>query len=266
MMKFKLCSDLHLEFYRKRIRTGLIKQQPEWEPPVCDDDRDTVLLLPGDIDVGRHAKDWLTKMCDRFHVVVYVAGNHEFYGNEINDIRNYWRYEKMPSNFTYLDDNTCYVGDVRIIGGTLWTYVTDPVARWRGPKVMSDYNVIRIKDCLGKEPKLNVGHTDKLHLATRNYIEEVLNQTWPGKTIVMTHHLPHPLCVHKQWKNAITNEFFMTNLDHVIEKHDIDFWVHGHTHNNVDVEVHGTRILCNPMGYHGIQLNQEFNEDLTFEC
>ena len=94
--------------------------------------------------------------------------------------------------------------------------------------------------------------------------EEFLKDDFDGKTIVMTHHLPHELCVHERFKGSMLNDYFRTDLNWMFEKYDIDYWVHGHTHDNVDVHVGKTRILCNPMGYHGVELNRDFNEDMTF--
>ena len=130
---------------------------------------------------------------------------------------------------------------------------------------MTDYQVTTVKE-YGKVRRLNVEDTDKAHRKTANYIREELQKPWKGKTIVMTHHLPHPLCVAERFKGDSLNTFFMTDLDYIIRNFDIDVWVHGHTHNNVDITVHNTRILCNPMGYHGVQLNQDFDEGLTFGC
>jgi len=263
-MKFKLVSDLHLEFYGAR---PFYRQeaQPVWEPPVCEDDKDTVLLLPGDIHVGFKALPWLNKMCERFHDVVYLLGNHEFYNHEVNDVRNFWKNENgYPDNFTFLDDGILFIEGIRIIGGTLWTQVTDPHMVWMGPKRMTDYQLTTIREH-GQVRKMNVQDTNRMHFETINYIRDEVQKPYEGKTIVMTHHLPHPLCVHERFVGDALNAFFMTDLDHIIRNFDIDVWCHGHTHNNVDVVVHDTRILCNPMGYHGVCLNQDFNKDLTFE-
>jgi len=267
-MKFKLLSDLHLEFYGART---FYKEDdvPEWEPTPTDEDKNTVLLLAGDIHVGRKAMPWLKKMCARFEHVVYILGNHEFYNNELNDVRNYWTgietWLETPANFWFLDNDVVHFKDVRVIGGTLWTEVTDPHMVWQGPKRMADYKITEVREH-GKVRKMNVQDTNRAHFETTNFIREELQKPWTGKTIVMTHHLPHPLCVAEFFKGSDLNAFFMTDLDHIIKNFDIDFWVHGHTHDNVDVEVHGTRILCNPMGYHGVQLNRDFNEGLVFAC
>jgi len=268
-MKFKLLSDLHLEFYRHPVEVPLFEPTPTYE------DKDTVLLLAGDVHLGRKAKPWIEKMCERFYDVVYILGNHEFYNNEWFDVKDYWANVEMPDNFTFLDDDIVYLDDVRIIGGTLWTEVTDPFMVWQGPNRMADYQVIGIKKFVtpgftkvegNPNRKLTVNDTTGAHIQTRKYIEKQLQDVpWNSKTIVMTHHMPHPLCVAERFKGQALNCFFMTDLDHIIENFDIDYWVCGHTHNSFDVEVHGTKILCNPMGYHAVELNQDFNEGLVFE-
>jgi Icc-related predicted phosphoesterase len=263
-MKFKLLSDLHLEFYGAR---PFYRQEavPIWEPEVTDEDAETVLLLAGDIHVGHRAQPWIEKMCERFQFVVYILGNHEFYNDEINHVIKFWREVDMPDNFTFLENDVIHFGTkVRVIGGVLWTQVTDPHMIWQGPKRMTDYQITTVREH-GKVRRMNVQDTNKMHCETANYIRNQLQVPWYGKTIVMTHHLPHPLCVHPQWEGSGLNAFFMTDLDHIIRNFDIDVWCHGHTHDVVDIDVHNTRILCNPMGYHGVKLNQDFKEELIFE-
>lgn len=260
-MKFKLLSDLHLEFF-DRTRY-MVKDAPTWEPELTDEDKETVLLLAGDIHVGGKAQFFLKDMCERFHAVVYILGNHEFYHNELYNVKRNWKELEMPDNFHFLDDDVVYFGDTRVIGGTLWTQVTDPHMIWQGPKRMTDYQITMVKEH-GKLRRMNVADTNAMHVKTINYITKLLTDEWKGKTVVMTHHLPHPECVAPQFYGSSLNAFFMTDLDHILDKFDIDVWCHGHTHDCVDVEVHDTRILCNPMGYHGVKLNQDFKEGLVF--
>jgi Icc-related predicted phosphoesterase len=96
-------------------------------------------------------------------------------------------------------------------------------------------------------------------------ITETVRVPHDGPTVVITHHLPHPLCVDQAYRTHPLNPAYMTNLDMYIEEYDIDVWVHGHTHSNVDVEVHGTRIICNPRGYYPKDLNGGFDEQFHFE-
>jgi hypothetical protein len=43
------------------------------------------------------------------------------------------------------------------------------------------------------------------------------------------------------------------------------FWMHGHTHASVDAKVGATRILCNPFGYAGWDLNRDFADHLVVD-
>ena len=269
MTKFKLMSDLHLEFFDRK-RYG-IADQPVWMPPELPDDKDTVLLLAGDIHVGTQAKPWIEIMCARFKHVIYILGNHEFYHNEFYEVKDTWQYLKMPDNFTFLDDGIQIIDDVRIIGGTLWTDVRDQTKDfgftvWNGKQRMSDYRVTTINHKrTGQHRMLTPEDTIAAHKDTLDYFKIMLAEPFEGKTIVMTHHLPHEDCVADHFKDNAFNPFYVTNLDYVMDNFNIDVWVHGHTHSNIDIKVHDTRILCNPRGYHGVELNRDFNEDLTFE-
>lgn len=82
MTKFKLVSDLHLEFYKEGDEV--------YRPPVEKDDANTVLLLAGDIHVGTKALPWIEEMTKRYRHVVYVLGNHEFYGQEWYKTLDFW--------------------------------------------------------------------------------------------------------------------------------------------------------------------------------
>ena len=63
-MKLRILSDLHVEF-------------EDFEPPPVDAD---VVVLAGDIHVRHHGVDWAR---ERFPgvPVLYVLGNHEYYGH-----------------------------------------------------------------------------------------------------------------------------------------------------------------------------------------
>lgn len=261
-MRVRLLSDLHLEF---EDRTE------DYTPIPLKEDADTVLILAGDIAVGMGAVEFLNRMCRQFHHVVYILGNHEFYYNEVNKLRKRWANKDMPDNFTFLDNNAEIIDGVRFVGGTLWTDFNggDWFAMNLAQQGMCDYEVIKIK-----EGNKHSGYRKRLFLpvdAVRAHKETLFNITetvrvpHDGPTIVVTHHLPHPLCVAGAFKTHALNPAYVSNLDMQIEEYDIDIWVHGHTHDNVDFEIHGTRILCNPRGYVGEELNDGFDEEFTFE-
>jgi predicted phosphodiesterase len=68
-MKIRILSDLHLEFRH-------------WTPPEADAD---VIVLAGDIHVGIHGVEWARRSFP-LNPVVYVPGNHEFYGGHMQGL------------------------------------------------------------------------------------------------------------------------------------------------------------------------------------
>jgi predicted phosphodiesterase len=260
-MKFKLLSDLHLEFYTE----GWV-----WKPKQHREDPNTILLLAGDIHVGGKAEPWIKEMCERFYHVVYILGNHEFYGQTWHGVKKHWANLDMPDNFTFLDDDTVVIDGVRIIGGTLWTAIKDQTddfafTMWRGRQAMYDYAATSIVRVPGmKAERLTPQDTIGAHETTVKYIIKKLQEPFEGRTIVMTHHMPHEACIHPKYVGDWLNPFFITHLDDIIKTYDIAYWVHGHTHEKVDEIVHGTRILCNPKGYYGYEVNKDFMEGLVF--
>lgn len=272
-MHFRLMSDLHLEFENDVM---------DFAPLPLEEDKFTVLILAGDIAVGTDAVPFIERMCRQFYKVVYVLGNHEFYHNEVNKLRRKWKEyaeDKAPENFVLLDDGVAFIDDpyntdvpaTRLVGGTLWTDFDKQnwFAMNEARNGMNDFYCVKIKE----------GHPEtgyrkrrwlpedavRAHKMTLFTITETVRVPHDGPTVVITHHLPHPLCVDQAYRTHPLNPAYMTNLDMQIEEYDIDVWVHGHTHSNVDVEVHGTRILCNPRGYYPKDLNGNFDEKLCFE-
>lgn len=101
-MKLHILSDLHTEF-------------TDFDSPHADAD---VVVLAGDIGVGMDAIEWAERQFPEVPVV-YVPGNHEFYGCDIRDIDSFLA--AAPANFRILNNHSCEIDDVRFLGCTLWT-------------------------------------------------------------------------------------------------------------------------------------------------
>jgi hypothetical protein len=233
-------------------------------------DRDTVLILAGDINLGLEARRLVEEACKRFRIVILILGNHEFYGWEYNDLRRQWRNlaASMKGNFYFLDDTACVVDDVRILGTTLWTDFNgnDWFAKQKAKEYVKDYWVIKKENQYYEQVNFHPDDAVKANMLARFFLKEELRKPWHGKTVVVTHHLPHPLCVHERFRGDPLNPAWTNNLDDIIAENDIAVWCHGHTHDNVDVTVHDTRILCNPRGYDKYRaLNPGFNPEFAFE-
>jgi Icc-related predicted phosphoesterase len=148
-------------------------------------------------------------------------------------------------------------------GGTLWTDFKkfDPLIQAHCGLTMRDYDVIRAPP---NYRRLQPADTYLIHQDTVKHLDDVLYAH--PETIVVTHTAPHALCVHDKYKDDwMTNHAYYTDLDWMLEKYDIPFWFHGHMHDTHDITVHNTRIICNPYGYDGHEVNPLFNPNLILE-
>jgi Icc-related predicted phosphoesterase len=90
-----------------------------------------------------------------------------------------------------------------------------------------------------------------------------LEQEFDGPTVVVTHHLPASSSIAKRYANDPLNPAFASSLESLIEAYRPVLWIHGHTHQPLDYELFGTRVVCNPRGYPGEHVRNGFRPDLT---
>ena len=251
-MKIHILSDLHNEF----LRNGKHNPAHQWEGVIPDTDAD-VVLLAGDIDTGTQGIEWAIKESERLHKpILYVLGNHEFYHHEYASLKDRIAQQCDGSNVHILDCGVFVLEEVRFIGATLWTdYEVDvrtprDLAMLYIQKALSDHQVIKFKSG-DNYRKFKPDDALAIHLYERRWIEEQLATPFDGKTVVVTHHGPHLVCQHPQYPvNEITGAFH-SDLSQLIDAYDIDVWVYGHTHANLDTVVSNTRIVANQAGYPG---------------
>jgi calcineurin-like phosphoesterase family protein len=82
---------------------------------------------------------------------------------------------------------------------------------------------------------------------------------------VVTHHFPTKKSIATHYVNNPLNMFFMCDMEDLILERKPRMWVHGHTHSSFNYMLDETHIVCNPLGYVGHEINQEFIPNLLFE-
>src|ERR1700752_2288598 len=103
-MRVHILSDLHLEF-------------APFQPNNVDAD---VVVLAGDVHTGRNGIEWALKAFpDR--PVIYVLGNHEFYGQKLQKLIKELQELADGTNIRLLENEQCSIGEVVFLGATLWT-------------------------------------------------------------------------------------------------------------------------------------------------
>lgn len=227
-----------------------------------------VIVLAGDIDNGMLGIEWAVRESERLSkTIIYVPGNHEYYHHEYFNVKKELPNICVDSNVHCLDCGVFVSADVRIIGATLWTdYAFNsqiPAEDCMGfiEQRLPDHKVIKFDSGDGIRNFLPLDalgiHKQELH-----WIEQQLGNSFNGKTVVVTHHGPHPSCQHPGFPVSEMTGAFHSDLSRVLEQYDIDLWLYGHTHSNLDVVVSGTRIVSNQAGYPGENV-QGFDANLV---
>jgi len=239
-MKILLLSDLHHELWREFA--------PVIDPAVSLPD---VVVLAGDIDTGAKAVPWAA---DTFvdTPVLYVAGNHEFYGHKLEQVCSDIEVacQRTP-NVRFLNCNEFVLGSVRFFGATLWTDFklfgddTRVAAMREAEFSMNDYHRIRLASAGYR--KLRTSDTAKFHSQQRAWLQERLDSPFDGKTVVITHMAPTSLSVPEEYADDPVSAAYASNLNELVEK--ADLWLHGHMHTSSDYRIGKCRVVSNPCGY-----------------
>jgi predicted phosphodiesterase len=270
-VRLLILSDLHREiWYREQTRyEGQVDHFPMID---IARSRPDVVVLAGDIDVGTEAVTWADEAFSGLPVV-YVHGNHEGYGNALDELRGDIENAcSRTKHVNYLDRREIVFGDVRFVGVTLWTdfmlYGTErhaPAMAEAGAR-MNDYRRIRMNS--DSSGRLTPADTARLHRGDVTWLESQLATPFGGKTVVVTHMAPSMRSISARYRNGLISAAFASNLDYLIER--ADLWVHGHTHSSADYRVGPCRVICNPLGYpsrDGFEMpeNSAFNPNLIVE-
>lgn len=248
-MKLHILSDLHLEF-------------GSFTPPETDAD---VVILAGDIHMGPHGVAWAKEhfSCP----VIYVSGNHEFYGGNLASTAEAIKAQAKHSNVHVLDNDSLELGGVRFLGTTLWTDYrmtgNQPLAEINAQRIIKDFSCIANR--LGNQ--LLPSDLAAEHSVARTFLERELGRGFEGKTVVVTHQAPSALSIHPRYLDhrSHLNASYASNLDPLIGGDQMSLWIHGHVHDSMDYDQYGTRVVCNPRGYFARKVNPTFNPALIIE-
>jgi Icc-related predicted phosphoesterase len=233
-MKIQIASDLHLDILQQQFPGYRVI-----EPTDAD-----VLVIAGDIHHGAGA---LETFADWPVPVVYVNGNHEAYHEHYSGLIAKLRQSTANSHIRYLENEEWHVGDVRFLGCCLWTdyqfsELTQEDAMAESEKILYDHKRIMTDDGL-----FSAAHALRMHQSSRDWLAQKLDEAFDGKTIVVTHHGPHPSSVHPRFAGSPLNAAFVSDLSALMGK--AALWIHGHVHDSFDYVLNGTRVVANPRGY-----------------
>ncbi|MFK5914122.1 MAG: metallophosphoesterase [Woeseiaceae bacterium] len=262
MKKFQILSDTHNEFFRGYYSEESLNGLWACKIPPTDAD---IIILAGDIDIGVKGVEWAINESKRLNKsIVYVPGNHEYYGYDIPETLAEMHDISKDTNVHVLDNSSIILHGVRILGTTLWTDYkaaknTDQKAAME--VVSHSLNDHRLITYDGKA--FTTQQALVLHLKSREWLLQNLNSKFDGPTVVVTHHGPSDACQHKSFPLSPISSAFHSQMDDMVGM--ADLWIYGHTHSNLDTFINGTRLVSNQFGYVGHEENNDFNASLVVD-
>lgn len=251
-MTIKLLSDLHVEF-----------KVPLENMPYFPYDGEEVLVLAGDIHCGfeNTIRAIKTFYNHGYPHIVYVAGNHEYYGHDMADFNAKMRRYSEDSTWFHFLDKDWYVNEKEraiFIGATLWTdFGNNPISAHAAARMINDFRSI---------PNFTTRECEVIHHRDLTYIKgaiKTLHELFPDyKMYVVSHFLPAKVCIAPEYKNDRTglNDYFANKLDdYLFDEVPVDItWLFGHTHSPCDLQHGRTRLIANPFGYYGYDTQKQF--------
>lgn len=238
-MRIQIISDLHFEFHRDG-GTQFIR-----DLPITGD----TIVIAGDllplVD-RRTVANTFERFCALYKHVVFVPGNHEYYGTSPANAEAIlaacaW---DLPS-LHILNPGVIEIDDVRFVGAPLWFPETPDEAKYRF--LLNDFNQI-----INFVPWVHETHAAHLTFLKTN--------VKPGD-VVVTHSMPHSGSVASEYVGSVLNRFFLAeDAEPIVEHAGAEVWIHGHTHIPCEYTVNGTYVICNPHGYPG---ETKFNAGCT---
>lgn len=255
-MRCHYLSDVHLE-----------TQEFLWRLP-----RGDVLIVAGDLGnasclaPSRHdlysvrQRDRIRRFTDaavaQFAHVLFVAGNHDHYGQTLNETIALLR-AALPG-VTVLDDEAVEIGGIRFFGTTLWSDFEGRSEACMDAlrKRIGDYFFIKTspRDRDGQEqlgrfrPEDALAAFDRSVAALRRHLSERSRKP----TVVVSHHAPSRLGLNPLYAGNGLDGAYASNLDEAIAALDgVPVWVHGHTHIQRTYRIGATEVRVNCRGFDG---------------
>lgn len=225
-MQFQLISDVHIEFHRD-CGKYFSESIPVLSP---------TLIIAGDFATHQYIKRNISVLVKRFENVIYVCGNHEYYGATRGMVnQSLTKLKNRYKNFHWLNNSFVELEGIRFLGATLW-YKNYPDNVLYENLLNDGYQIRGFKKWVYKENAKSV---------------EFFSKNLRKGDVAITHHAPSTLSINENFKNNITNRFYVCDMSEVIYQTNPSYWLHGHMHKPVSYTLYNTRVESNPFGYVG---------------
>ena len=252
-MKIYYCSDLHLDFYISNFSEN--KSRKLYDKLFKDISGD-VIIIAGDIShYNVLTYNFLKLFKEHFDLVLFVGGNHEKYNTSKKQKLKYRSHnakmnelEEMVSNdknIEYLNGRTIIYNGIKFGGADGW--YDGVYSKYIDPSK----NIIDIWKTSMNDSKLIPGISDFYDIF-KDEITKIKNVLSEEPDIMISHIAP--ICSSRifseRFKNDITSAFYCFDGEYLLnEIHKPKFWIYGHIHDALELDIGGMKLLRNPLGY-----------------
>ena len=242
MPKILILADLHHDFWQEAGKDPLAN---------ADFSGVDLLLIAGDLSNKAHVR-WkyalagIGQHIDLSKVSLF-PGNHDYYDGRLD------REDKLEAiaqgmGARFVQQHEIILGRTRLLCCTLWTDMMLGGNRGRNGagamERMNDYRCIRVER--EHYRKLRPHHTTEVHARHLGWLDERLSTPFDGRTIVVTHHAPHPMSLAP---DAEVGAAYASDLTALIKRHQPEHWFFGHTHNEASFRIGRTQFTNVSVGY-----------------
>ena len=255
-MLIRVYSDVHWE---KSVKLGMV-----FIPEELESDKDTVLVLAGDLHNGLSSIGIIREFAYRFKAVLIVLGNHDYYGEYYPLLPGKYKEQlKQPGleNVHLLQNEVVEIDDYAFFGSTFWTNcdMNSPLVINQSKWVMqSDWFNIKWRTYIADEEHYifrtqmyTIERWLEEHQIAFQYLRAAAN-TYKN-LVVITHHPGSMQAIAEEYKRyGDTNYLWASEYgDWVLDNANIKMWLSGHTHTPHNFHIGETHFVGNPIGYPG---------------
>ncbi len=235
-------SDIHTEFYDS---AESVFNSINW--PDAD-----ILVLAGDVGnpttkLGVFGR-FISLCSKKYGQVIYVPGNHEYYGCNFDRKSVDHLIELTCEMFGvhFLNRKSVVVNGIRFIGDTMWSLINA-----KSTRLINDFN----RGVFAHQVDYVGEFIDGYRFIQKELLESMNGSELNPKTepvVVVTHHLPTRRLIHPKFDDYPGNSAFYSDvLDSLKITPNCLLWFCGHTHEFGITNLPNGKCIANPLGYPG---------------
>ena len=276
-MDIDYISDLHIDNYIKEIDVDTNNHENNINHFNTiffnkENRKRKLLLISGDFANKNKFTFFALRVLEKYYydMVVFILGNHDYFVSkkEIEDgkykdsfdrIEEVKTFTQNSQSLFYLDGNIIEIEGIKIGGCNSW-YDGSFAYNYAKYFVMDEITINNLWNEFMPDAKAIKGISDYKTIFNKEIkkIDKIYNKV----DIMLTHVNPSFLKEHftPRFRHSESNAFYAFNGHRFLMDGDIKYWFFGHTHEFIEYEYKGVKVIANPSGY-----ESELNNKLRFE-